>query len=399
MYRNKVQTGFTIVELLIVIVVIGILAGITILAYNGITQRAVISKLSSDLQSNATQLQLDQVTNSAYPGSTAAANNGAGLKTSAGTTYQYSVDNSVSPQTFCLTATSGSTAYYITNDGVPTSGVCPGHTAPGAIAVNGGVVTTFAGGAVFGYIDGTGAGAGFSGPIAIASDSAGTLYVADDDRIRKITPAGVVTTLAGSTPGYADGTGAGAQFNNISGIAVDDAGNVYVGDRDNHRIRKVTSAGVVTTLAGSTSGYTDATGASAQFWGPSSVAVDGSGNVFVADANNNRIRKVTSAGVVTTLAGSSYGLVNATGASAQFRYPYGVTVDSAGNVYVGDVDNSLIRKVTSAGVVTTLAGGTYGSADGTGASAQFRGPYGVAVDGAGIVYVADFDIGAIRKIQ
>ena len=125
-------------------------------------------------------------------------------------------------------------------------------------------------------------------------------------------------------------------FTILSGVAVDGAGNVYVADRSNHRIRKITTSGVVSTLAGSTSGYTDGTGTSAKFAYPFGVAVDGAGNVYVGDYNNHRIRKITASGVVSTLAGSTYGYTDGTGTSAKFNNPTGVAVDGAGNVYVAD---------------------------------------------------------------
>jgi sugar lactone lactonase YvrE len=158
---------------------------------------------------------------------------------------------------------------------------------------------------------------------------------------------GAVTTLAGSTDGYLDGTGTGAQFSYLCGVAVDSAGTVYVGDWNNNRIRKITPAGVVTTLAGSTVGYLDGTGTGARFNNPYGVAVDSAGTVYVADSNNNRIRKITPAGVVTTLAGSTVGYLDGTGTGAQFNNPCGVAVDSAGTVYVGDSNNFRIRKVTT----------------------------------------------------
>lgn len=271
-----------------------------------------------------------------------------------------------------------------------------------------GVVTTLAGSAGNdGSSDGTGSAARFNFPTSVAVDTAGNVFVADTNNqtIRKVTSAGVVTTLAGTagSSGSDDGTGSAARFNSPQGVSVNSAGNVFVADRINHTIRRVTSAGVVTTLAGlaGSSGSTDGTGSAARFNSPRSTAVDSSGNVFVADTTNQTIRKVTSAGVVTTLAGSagSSGSADGTGSAARFNGLQGVAVDSAGNIFVGDAFNYTIRKVTSAGVVTTLAGsaGNFGSADGTGSAARFGQPMGVAVDGAGNVFVADFTNYTIRS--
>ncbi len=259
-----------------------------------------------------------------------------------------------------------------------------------------------------GATDGTGAAAQFSFPGYTALDASGNLYVADQgsDTIRKVTPSGVVTTLAGASGivGSANGTGSAARFNGPLGIAVDGSGNVYVADTGNDTIRMITPAGVVTTLAGTplASGSGDGTGAAAQFANPAGIAVDGSGNIYVADELNDTIRKVTSAGVVTTFAGTagSAGIADGTGANAKFRAPYGVALDSAGNLYVADAGNNTIRKITSAAVVTTLAGnaGVTGSTDGTGSAALFYVPIGVAVDGSGNVYVSDYDNNTIRKV-
>jgi hypothetical protein len=258
-----------------------------------------------------------------------------------------------------------------------------------------------------GSADGTGSSALFNFPSGIAVDDAGNAYVADtnNDTIRKITSAGVVTTLAGvaGSQGPADGIGSAAQFAFPASVAVDGEGIVYVADPGNDTIRKITSAGVVTTLAGTAgqSGSVDGTGSAALFHGPYGIAVDGAGNVYVADSNG-AIRKITSAGVVTTLAGTAgqSGSADGTGSGALFYEPYGVAVAGAGIVYVADSGNNTIRKITSAGVVTTLAGmaGQAGSADGTGSAAQFNFPWNVVVDGAGNVYVADTGNYTIRKI-
>ncbi len=214
------------------------------------------------------------------------------------------------------------------------------------------------------------------------------------------------TTLAGA-PGTVvnskDGTGTEAQFDAPRGVAIDTAGNVYVGDATNNTLRKVTPAGVVTTLAGTagSGAPTNGTGAAARFNEPFGVAVDSAGNVYVADASNNAIRKVTAAGVVTTFAGSgSAGTTDGTGTAARFDEPRGIAIDSSGTLYVADYDNHLIRKITSAGVVTTLAGAAdaAGGADGTGTAASFRGPMGIAVSTSGVIYVADSGNRAIRRI-
>jgi sugar lactone lactonase YvrE len=253
------------------------------------------------------------------------------------------------------------------------------------------VVSTFAG-STAGFADGTATAAKFSGPYGVAVDAAGNVYLADsgNNRIRKITAAGVVSTLAGSgVAGFAEGAGNTAQFDQPFGVAVDAAGNVIVGDTGNNRIRKITAAGVVSTLAGSIEGNVDATGSAAQFNRPGGVAIDAAGTVFVADAWNHLIREISAAGVVSTLAGSTLGFADGTGTAAQFNYPEGVAVDAAGNVYIADGSNNRIRKITSAGVVSTLAGSTQGYGDGTGAAAQFHLPIGVAADAAGNVFVAD----------
>jgi len=268
------------------------------------------------------------------------------------------------------------------------------------------LITTLAGNAASGAVDGAGSAARFLAPNGVALDGSGNLFVADtgNNTIRKISPAGLVTTFAGDAgnSGSADATGNAAQFNSPVGVAVDGAGNLYVADTGNNTIRKVSPAGVVTTLAGSasSSGSTDATGSSARFFAPGGVALDGSGNLYVADTNNNTIRKISPAGVVTTLAGAagSYGSADGTGSAARFTNPAGVAVDGAGNVYVADTGDYTIRKISPAGVVTTLAGaaGSYGSADGTGSAARFTNLNGIAVDASGIVFVGDAY--AIRKV-
>ena len=271
-----------------------------------------------------------------------------------------------------------------------------------------GAVTTLAGLAGNnGSTDGTGSSASFWNPQGVALDSSANLYVADsfNNTIRQVTPAGVVTTLAGTAGslGSADGTGAAARFWQPQGVVVDSAGNVCVADGANGTIRRIASGAVVTTLAGSAStGSADGTAGSARFYGPSGSAVDSAGNNYVADTENGTIRAITSAGVVSTLAGSAgnFGSTDASGGGARFYGPQAVAVGFAGNLYVADTANHTIRKITSGGVVSTLAGvaGTNGLTDGTGTSARFNGPQGLAADSSGTVYVADTWNHTIRKV-
>jgi DNA-binding beta-propeller fold protein YncE len=274
-----------------------------------------------------------------------------------------------------------------------------------------GYVTTMAGFyRVVGSSDGTGVAANFDSPKGLTVDSSGNIFVADTNNhtIRKVTQNGVVTTFAGTAGafGSTDATGAAARFKSPTDVAADLLGNIYVLDIQNHTVRKMTSAGVVTTLAGlaGTTGSADGTGSAARFKWPRGLAVEPSGdNIYVADSDNSTIRKITSAGVVSTLAGlaGSSGSADGTGNAARFSSSSSLAADSLGNVYVADSGNKTIRKITSAGVVTTLAGlaGNSGSNDGTGSAARFTYPNGIAVDASGDnIYVSDSDTFTIRKI-
>lgn len=269
--------------------------------------------------------------------------------------------------------------------------------------------TTWAGTARLGSADGTGSAARFVTPTGIAADNAGNLYIADtgNNTIRKITPAGAVTTLAGraGSRGTANGPGSSARFDLPTGVAVDQAGVVYVADTFNHAIRKITPDGVVSTLAGSPidfPGSADGKGSAARFNAPNRLALDNAGNLYVADTVNFTIRKVTPDGVVSTFAGKAgfQGSIDGSAGAARFSYPRGVAVDASGNVYVADSGNSVIRKIAPSGTVTTLAGtaGQTGSADGTRRRASFIDPVGIAVDAGGNLLVADDQGQTIRKV-
>lgn len=263
-------------------------------------------------------------------------------------------------------------------------------------------VSVFAGSIGPGFADGTGLAAGFTHPDGLAFDGPGNIYVADEGnhRIRKITPSGVVSTLAGTTSGFEDGPVSSAKFSDPFDVALDDLGNVYVTEIEQNRIRKISPGGVVSTFAGSNlEGYADGEGANAQFFYPLGMAIDASGNVYVADSANNKIRKITPDGMVSTFAGSAGGFADGIGTAAQFKSPHDIEIDASGNLYVADTGNHSIRKITPEGVVNTLAGtGTDGFWDGTGPLSKFNWPNGLAIDAFGNVYVADTKNNKIRKI-
>ena len=269
-----------------------------------------------------------------------------------------------------------------------------------------GVVSTFAGSGDEGSADGVGVAASFDSPRGIVIDSDNNFYIADtgNDKIRKITPDGNVTTFAGS--GWydsTDGVGTAAAFKTPSEIAIDSDNNLYVADTFNHKIRKITSDGNVTTFAGSgTANFADGVGAAAQFSQPFGVVVDSKDNIYVADKWNNKIRKITPDGNVSTFAGSgNQSLDDGVGAAASFYRPGGMAIDSNDNIYVADTWNNSIRKITPDANVTTLAGignDAYGFLDGFGTKALFANPTGITIDTDNNIYVADYGNHKIRKI-
>jgi sugar lactone lactonase YvrE len=258
------------------------------------------------------------------------------------------------------------------------------------------LVSTFAG-STRGYADGTGTEAKFTEIPAIVVNLEGSLYLSDqgNDKIRKITTSGLVSTFAGSTRGHIDGTGASAQFTIPSGLTL--ANNIFY-VTDFHKVRTITAEGNVSTLAGSDQGYTDGKGDAAKFFGPISIARAANGTLYIADYYNQKIRRVATDGTVVTLAGSEPGYIDATGANAKFLNPASVTMATDGNLYVTD-GNSRIRKVTPSGEVSTFAGSGQGYADGTLTSAKFANPNGLVIASDGSIYVADTDNHRIRKIS
>lgn len=347
------------------------------------------------------------------------------------------------------------TTYYVRAYATNTDGTAYGSVVKFTTAATNAAlpaVSTFAGNGTEGLVNGSGQNTQFWNPQAIAADAQGNLYVADQFNhvIRKITQAGVVSTFCGTgATGHVDGAANVAQFYSPSALTLDAQGNVYVADQGNNIIVKITPAGVATTIAGNgAAAYVNsATALNASFNSPRGIAVDGSGNIYVADAGNNRIRKITAAGVVSTLAGSGTATIyDATGTDASFNTPTGLALDSKGVLYVADYNNHTIRKITlSDGVVTSYLGSlnqptllgspiaitfdandnlyiadatgrilklgnsattlntiggtinTYGFADGTSLTAQFNQPKGIAV-ASGNVFVTDYNNSRIRKI-
>jgi sugar lactone lactonase YvrE len=308
-------------------------------------------------------------------------------------------------------------------------------------------VVTVAGSGAPGVADGVVSGAAFADPFGVAVDGAGNTYVADagdNNRIRRIDPSGAVTTLAGSSEGWRDGIGSEAQFSTPSGLAVAPDGALIVADTGNNAIRRVESDGRVTTVAGGAGrGRADGTGTSATFDAPVGVAVGPDGTIYVADTYNDCIRAISPGGAVTTLAGGGApGYRDGRGVEARFDTPSGIAADWSGGLFVADTGNNLVRRVTSAGEVTTLsaptdavtlwrpvgvavsrtgevyvtdaggrvclftgdrtlhvlAGSAPGFSDGVGSAARFNNPTGISVDAEGVARVADSDNYLVRAL-
>jgi sugar lactone lactonase YvrE len=247
--------------------------------------------------------------------------------------------------------------------------------------------------------DGTGSAASFTSPTGIVTDKAGNVYVSDQStqRIRKITPAGVVTTLAGNgTVGADDGQGSAASFNWPEGLTIDDANNIYAADEEGKMVRKITPAGVVSTIYGKPNTAGNIPALSATFNQPTGVVADAAGNIYVADAGNNLIRKISAAGIVSVFVGSgAKGDADGNGTAASFNNPTGLTFDATGNMYVADYGNNELRKITAAGMVSSMP--LFVAANG--ASGPDNDPSGVAVGPTGDIFYTNNVWGKICVIQ
>ena len=275
----------------------------------------------------------------------------------------------------------------------------------------GGVITTVAGGG-FGGDNAPAVGARLLFPLGVAVDSGGILYIADTfgHRVRKVSVSGTITTVAGNgSPGFSGDSGpaTSASLYGPTSLALDPSGNLFIADAYNNRIRKVSPSGIITTVAGCTAcnsgdGFA---ATSAALSGPSASAVDTAGNLLIVDSFSNQVRKVSTAGVISTLAGTGtagYSGDDGPAVSASLNSPGGIAVDGSGNVFVADTANSRIRRISSTGTITTVAGNGafgFGGDNGAATSATFNGPTGVAVDGAGNLFVADSSNNRIRKIS
>lgn len=279
------------------------------------------------------------------------------------------------------------------------------------VAATTGTVSAFAGDGASGLVNGPAAFARFSRPRGVARDALGNIVVADYDNhvIRRISPSGAVTTVAGDgLPGYNEGPAASARFNYPVDVAVDSTGAIYVADEGNHRIRKISPSGTVSSAAGNGSaGLDNGPANSSRFNGPSGLAIDPAGTIYVSDTLNHCIRKIqlgqvtTMAGSVSTFAGSGFpGFLDGLGTAAAFDHPMGLVADVSGDLFVSDTGNHAIRKVTASGLVSTVAGtGVAGFTEGDPLSSQFSSPLDVALDTLGRIYVSDYGNNRIRVIS
>lgn len=263
-----------------------------------------------------------------------------------------------------------------------------------------GTVTTLAGSTIAGLTNGIGLNAKFNFPTDVAVSNDGTVFVVDQGNhcVRKITTNGLVSTYAGSSQGFQDGNAIDAQFNTPVGLVITIDGTIYIGDQLNHRIRKITPDGIVSTFAGSTSGLSDGNIINAKFNRPSFIAIDPNNNLIVSDTFNQRVRKISN-GNVSTIAGSTIGFYDGNSNDAQFNQPSGIAISDDGTIFISDTFNNRIRKITSSGIVSTVAGSNSGFQDGPTSTATFTYPTDLTIGSDGIIYISDYLNHSIRKLS
>ncbi len=294
---------------------------------------------------------------------------------------------------------------------------CIATTTLNVFANAGQMISTIAGNGTPGFTGdgGPATAAELSGPRGVVADAAGNIYIGDfgspNQRIRKVNSSGVISTYAGTgTAGFSGDGGAAtsAMIAGAPGLSYDASGNLYLADQGNHRIRKISSSGIITTIAGNgTPGYSGDGGnaTAASLYSPSGVYADGGGNVYIADYNNNCIRKINTSGIISTIAGTGVGGFSGDGAaatSAQLDHPFGVTKDVAGNLYITDYNNHRIRKISTTGIITTVGGtGTpgYGGDGSPAVTAQLNYPAGISIDAIGNLFIGDRANNRVRRIN
>lgn len=378
---STLKKGFTVVELLIVIVILVILSLVTVVLYDAIATRSYDASLNTDVSNAVDSIETYYAQNGDFPATLAEVNDGKGIATSAGNTLTYLRK----PYGYCMYAQNPDANDMIRIRSLNEK-IEQGNCDP--------EISVFVGSSTNGYADGQGTAAQFYTPEGLTIDSAGNLYVAEynNHRIRKVTPDGTVTTIAGNgVNACVMGTGTAASIGRPHNLVVDSSGNIFVMGCSAGQLLKITPAGVVSVFAGGTTSYCNGTGTAAGFYWSRGLTITPDDTMYVGGTELQRVCKVTKTGVVSIVAGSSTAsYLDANGGAARFNWPWGLVMDSTGNLIVADSRNDRVRKIAPNGDVTTLAGsGVSTMTDGNGTAAAFTDPRNMAIDQYDNVYIAD----------